>query len=111
MDAGRGGKNRLRRRNVIVAVLDSGHCSTGLFTDQAARRHIPCVECKFPKTIKAARAHIGKVQRSGTESAHAARKLSKFHKVGKIVLWRIPGIIWKASHKQTLLKFSCSRDT
>src|SRR5215207_5581403 len=108
MDAGRSSENRLRRRNVIIAVLHSGYQSTSLFTDQAARRHIPRIECKLPKTIKATRAYISKVKRSGTKSAYAARKLSEFHKVGKIVLWRIPGIIRKACHKQTLLKF-CSR--
>src|SRR4026208_1614544 len=105
MDARRAGKDGLRRRNVIVTVLHICHRRARLFADQAACRHIPRIESKFPKTIKAARAHIRKIQRGGAESAHTTRKFPEFHEVVKIVLWSIPGIVGKTGDKKTWLKF------
>src|SRR3970040_31689 len=99
MDTGRAGNHGLRHRKIISAPVHIGDSRACLFADQAASSDIPGIESKFPKAVKTTCSYIAEIERRGPKPADALRKLPKFHKVGKIILRGIPGIVGETRHE------------
>ena len=103
MDPRRSSDDRLRLRNIVSFTLHIGHARAGLLTNQPTCRDIPGMERHLPESVKAAGGYITEIERRGAKPAHSLGEFAKFHKVGKVVLRSIPGIIGKSGDKQAPL--------
>src|SRR5262245_43276256 len=100
MDPLRGRQNRQWSGEVIFTASDIRDASASFLADQPTSRYIPCIERKFPETVKTSCCNVCQIQRCGAEAAHALAYPGKTNKVGKIILWCIPGIVWEAGRQQ-----------
>src|SRR6266540_2260111 len=98
--------HRLRLRNIISSSVHIGHARTRFLRDECPRGHIPWIERHLPKTVKAAGCHVTKIKRCRAKPAHSLREFAKLHKVSKVILRRVPRVVWESSHEQAPLQFS-----
>src|SRR5512138_2085262 len=111
MDARRAGDHGLWWRYVICLPFDVCDTRPGFFTDQAARGDIPWIERHLPEAVEAASRHIAEIECRRAEPADTLGELPEFHKIGKVILGSIPGVVGESCHQQASLQLGGRGDS
>ena len=93
--------------NRVSSAFEVRHLATGFAEDDDSCRHIPRVQCDFPKSIEPAGRDIAQIQSCRSGSAQSLHLQCKSHEVIQVIVRGLANVVRKSSHEKRTIKMVC----
>src|SRR5262245_56502898 len=90
--------------NGMGSTLEVRHCATSFSQDDHPSRHVPRVECHFPKSIEPAGCDIAEIQGCCSGSAQSLYLQRKSYEVVQIIIRGLANVVRKSGHEERTIE-------
>ena len=90
--------------NRVRSTFEVRHFATGFAEDDDSCRHVPGIQCHFPKSIEPASGDIAKIQSRRSSSAQSLHLQRKSHEVIQIIVRGLANVVRKSGHEERTIE-------